>query len=78
MNQKLKELALQAGGSHYPTVNPDQLELFAKLIIKECIKAVEEADCRDFVMTTYQHGFTQGVKGRCVRSIKGSFDEIVP
>ena len=36
MNEKIKELALQAGGSHYPSVNPVQLEKFANLIIEEC------------------------------------------
>jgi hypothetical protein len=36
MNKRIKELALQAGGSHYPEVNPDQLEKFAELIIREC------------------------------------------
>ena len=37
MNEKIKELALQAGGSHYPDVNSKQLEQFAELILKECI-----------------------------------------
>jgi hypothetical protein len=37
MNEKIKELALQAGGSFYPDVNSKQLERFAELILKECI-----------------------------------------
>ncbi|CAB4129887.1 hypothetical protein UFOVP116_163 [uncultured Caudovirales phage] len=36
MNERIKELALQAGGSHYPNVNSMQLEKFAKLIIEDC------------------------------------------
>lgn len=36
MNEKIKEIALQAGGSFYPDVNSMQLEKFAELIIKEC------------------------------------------
>ncbi len=36
MNEKIKELALQAGGSHYPDVNSTQLEKFAELIVREC------------------------------------------
>ena len=36
MNEKIKELALQAGGSHYPTVGGKTLEKFAELIVKEC------------------------------------------
>ena len=36
MNEKIKELALQAGGSHYPEVGGKTLEKFAELLIKEC------------------------------------------
>ena len=38
MNERIKELALQAGGSHYPDVGGKTLEKFAELIIKECIR----------------------------------------
>ena len=36
MNDRIQELALEAGGSHYPEVNPMQLKKFAELIIREC------------------------------------------
>jgi hypothetical protein len=36
MNERIKQLALQAGGSHYPEVNSMQLEKFAELLIREC------------------------------------------
>jgi hypothetical protein len=36
MNERIKELALQAGGSHYPDVNTAQLEKFAELIVQDC------------------------------------------
>jgi hypothetical protein len=36
MNERIRELALEAGGSHYPEVNSIQLERFAELIVKEC------------------------------------------
>ena len=36
MNKRIRELALQAGGSHYPEVNSMQLEKFAELIVNEC------------------------------------------
>jgi hypothetical protein len=42
MNEKIKELALQAGGSHYPDVGGKTLEKFAELIVKECAKRSEE------------------------------------
>jgi hypothetical protein len=41
MNKRIKELALQAGGSHYPDVNPAQLEKFAELIIKDCVGIID-------------------------------------
>ena len=42
MNERIKELALQAGGSHYPEVNSMQLEKFAELIIQECLNICED------------------------------------
>ena len=42
MNERIKELALQAGGSHYPDVGSKTLEKFAELIVKEMLKTCEE------------------------------------
>jgi hypothetical protein len=36
MHPKIKELALQAGGSHYPEVGGKTLEKFAELLVIEC------------------------------------------
>ena len=36
MNPILKNFSLQAGGAHYPDVNPQMQEAFAKLIIETC------------------------------------------
>ena len=36
MNERIKALALQAGGSHYPDVGGKTLEKFAELIVREC------------------------------------------
>lgn len=45
MNRKLSErfhtIALQVGGAHYPSVNPDQLQRFGEEIVKECAKIAE-------------------------------------
>jgi hypothetical protein len=41
MNKRIKEIALQAGGSHYPDVNRETLEKFAELIIRECAAQVD-------------------------------------
>jgi hypothetical protein len=32
----LKRLQLEAGGSHYPDINPDLQAKFAELIVREC------------------------------------------
>ena len=37
MNKELlRKLQLQAGGSHYPDINPQIQEKFAELIVREC------------------------------------------
>lgn len=41
MNKRIRELALEAGGSHYPDVGGELLEKFAKLVIKDCCSAIE-------------------------------------
>lgn len=41
MNKELlKKLQLQAGGSHYPDINPQIQEKFAELIVRECVKVM--------------------------------------
>lgn len=41
MNQKLKELALQVGGS-YPEVSQQHLEQTVRLVIKQCALAYHQ------------------------------------
>jgi hypothetical protein len=42
MNKELlRKLQLQAGGSHYPDINPQIQELFAKLIVQECLEQID-------------------------------------
>ena len=44
MNERIKEIALQAGGSHYPNVGGKTLEKFAELIVRECAKVYWSID----------------------------------
>ena len=74
MNEKIKELALQVGGSHYPEVGGELLQKFAESIIKECINSVNDADIRSFVYTTFDKSQAEACKERCVKSIKQKFD----
>lgn len=53
--EKVTDLALQAGGAHYPEVNRMQLDAYTKLVINECLQAVDEAD-RRHVYTTFDQG----------------------
>jgi hypothetical protein len=46
MNKQIQELALQAGGSHYHTVNSRQLEKFAELLINECCKMMIDLEIK--------------------------------
>ncbi len=41
MNEKIHELALQAGGSHYPAVGGDNLTKFAKLLVTHVVGKIE-------------------------------------
>jgi hypothetical protein len=42
MKQELFNYALEAGGSHYPSINPKMQEAFANLILNRVIKICEE------------------------------------
>ena len=44
MNEQIKQLALAAGGSHYPDVGGRILEKFAELLIQECAQLAEDID----------------------------------
>jgi hypothetical protein len=75
MNQELlKEFQLQAGGSHYPLINPNMQEAFARLIVKECIRAVDSADLRTIVKTTFDNSQAEGVKGFVKQAIAKRFE----
>jgi len=42
MNEKLKQLALQIGGSHYPAVSQQYLEQTVRLVIQQCAEAYHQ------------------------------------
>ena len=42
MNQVLKEMSLQVGGSHYPGINPHLQEAFAKMIVEKCAEIASQ------------------------------------
>jgi len=74
MNKELlKKFQLQAGGSHYPSINPDMQLSFAQQIVKECIDAVRNTDTRH-AYTTFDKGLIDATVERSVKSIKERFD----
>jgi hypothetical protein len=42
MTPILHNFSLQAGGSHYPTINPKMQEEFAKMIIEKCAELASQ------------------------------------
>lgn len=72
MNEKLKELAVQA---KIQMVSEPRLNNFAELIIAECINAIQDGDFRDIVYTTHDRAYVQGIKERCMNSIKTKFEK---
>lgn len=47
MNKKLKDLALQVGGSHYPEVSQQYLEYTVRLVVKQCAEAYHQTRIAD-------------------------------
>lgn len=73
MNKELlTKFQLQAGGSHYPTINPNMQEAFARMIINECITAVQQSG-RQCAITTHDLGVVECTIDKCVESIKQHF-----
>jgi hypothetical protein len=42
MNKKLKDLALQVGGSHYPAVSRGYLPLTVKLVAEDAVRSLQD------------------------------------
>ena len=69
---KVTELALEAGGSHYPSVNRDQLESYTRLVLAECLSAIETAP-RNHVCTSFDQGQHEASIQRVKESISQRF-----
>jgi hypothetical protein len=74
MNKELlKNLQLQAGGSHYPSINPDMQLTFARLVVNECIEAVRKTDTTH-AYTTFDKSLIDATIERSIKSIKEKFN----
>jgi hypothetical protein len=72
MKQKIHNIALEAGGSHYPDVNSDTLQRFADLLIEECIRVVENTPTT-CAHTTHDLGAVKCTIGKSVDALKEYF-----
>jgi hypothetical protein len=73
MNEKIKHVALQVGGSHYPDVGGDLLEQFARKIIDECIVAVQNTN-KHHAYTTFDLGMVESTIEKSVVAILDRFE----
>lgn len=73
MNKELlKTFQLQAGGSHYPGINPEMQLAFARMIVDECIDAVRSTN-QNHAYTTFDKGMIQSTIDKSVKAIEERF-----
>ena len=72
-NKKYEEIALQAGGSHYPSVGGDLLERAFDLVVAECIEAVKETP-KHCANTTFDEGVVECTVEKSIEQIKKRFE----
>ena len=74
MKQKIKELALAAGGSFYPEVGGAVLEKFAELMLAECIRVVEDTP-KHCAFTTFQASIVECTIAKSVEMLSLHFED---
>lgn len=67
--ERIRELALQAGGSHYPEVGGETLQLFAELLINECLYAIDRTD-KTHAYTTFDLSMIETTIEKTKRSVQ--------
>ena len=73
MKEKIKEIALQAGGSHYPEVGGDLLQKFADLLLLEVIEVVVNTP-KHCAFTTFQENIVECTIQKSIETLKTHFD----
>jgi len=69
---KVAQISLEVGGSHYPSVNTDLQQQMVKMILDQCLNAVESCD-RNHVRTTFDLAQHQTTVEHAKAAIKESF-----
>lgn len=75
MKKVFHDIALQAGGSHYPEVGGELLEKFGELVVAKCIEALHTGDYRSSTFTSYDVGNNPRLVQNCMDNIKQAFKE---
>jgi hypothetical protein len=74
MKNKIKELALEAGGSTYPEVGGELLSKFADLLIKDLIQEVDDANVNHCCGTTYDLSVAQCTKEKIIKHLSKEYE----
>ena len=74
MKKKIKKIALEIGGSHYPEVGGELLERFADSLINECIEVVKETPIH-CAYTTYDLGVVKCTIEKSVEKLQEHFKD---
>jgi len=61
MKKEFEQLALLAGGSHYPQVGGNNLELFGRLVVEDCIEVVSARTIAE-EHTDWETGYNAALK----------------
>jgi hypothetical protein len=61
MRKEFEQIALLAGGSHYPQVGGNNLELFGKLLVEDCVEVVGARTIND-ERTEWENGYNAALR----------------
>jgi hypothetical protein len=61
MRKEFEHLALLAGGSHYPQVGGENLDLFGRLLVEDCVEVVGARTIAD-EHTEWENGYNAALK----------------
>ena len=75
MNKKFQQFSLEAGGSHYPTINPDLQQKFGEAIVQHIVAKLDEEVS---LALEQQQGHTWATLQALVIQILDDFDMELP
>ena len=74
MKKRIKEIALQVGGSHYPDVGGELLQKFADQLIAECIDVIRNTPTSS-AYTTFDMGVVKGTIEKSIEALQAHFKD---